>query len=237
MATKHHFIQDIQTDDGWVSDSNSHHIRTVLRLTPGDHILFSNGEGTQWETQITSLDPLRVEIISELQKTVTLPHITLILSAIKPKNIELVLEKVTEIGIDRIILTKTDYSQIPLNTLTKKSTRFKEIIVAAMKQSERATLPELLIIPASEITQYTSELNLVGTTQYTDSPTKLPHILSQSPQPESITLFIGPEGGFSRKEYDIMQEIFTPVTFGTYVLRAETAAIVGSGILVQEKLQ
>lgn len=235
MATKHHFIQDILADDGWVSDSNSHHIRTVLRLTPGNHVLFSDGKGIQWETQILSLEPLRVEILSEHKKMTNTPHITLILSAIKPKNIELVLEKITEIGIDRIILTKTDYSQIPLDTLSKKLARFQDIIVSAMKQSERATLPEFLIKPASELTNYHSELNLLGTTQYTNSPTKLNQILSQSSEPKSITLFIGPEGGFSRKEYDIMQEIFIPVTFGDYVLRAETAAIVGSGILVQEK--
>ncbi len=237
MATIHHFIQDIVADNGWVATEHTHHIRTVLRLTIGDFILFSDGKGTQWETQIDTLDPLRVSILSTTQKPSKPPYLTLILSAIRPKNIELVLEKVTEIGVDRIILTKTDYSQIPLDILNKKSQRFTDIITAAMKQSERATMPEFHICPDSELSQYHGELNLIGTTQYTEQPPSLSSILTKStPSPSFITLFIGPEGGFSQAEYLDIQSSFIPVTFSPNTLRTETAAILGSGIIIQEKI-
>jgi 16S rRNA (uracil1498-N3)-methyltransferase len=233
MPTIHHFIQNIQEDNGRVSKKNAHHIQDVLRLSLGNIVIFSDGEGTQWKTIISQESPLIVDILESSKIEKFVPTITLIVSIIKPKLLELVIEKATELGVDRLIITHTDYSQIPLSTLDRKLSRFESIIEAAMKQSERTNRLELELLPFRELLKPLSELNIVATTQHTLNP---PSILSlQNTKLKSVSLLIGPEGGFSPEEYQIIQQTFSPISLGHNILRTETSVIIGSGILSQWK--
>lgn len=230
--TIHRFFQDIEASNGHIDPAEAHHMRRVLRLTPGDSVMFSDGNGTEWDCVIRSFDPDMVEIQDKRTLPFSDPKITLVISAIKPANLELILEKGTELGVDQFVITKTDFSQIPLDKLTKKQDRFEKILVSATKQCERGFIPKLNIVPVSELDSWKSQVNLIGTTQYIDDP----ELLTKIDLGESVTLFIGPEGGFSEDEYRQFEQDFTPVTFGLYVLRSETAAIAGVTILAQQKL-
>ena len=216
----------------------SHHITQVLRMRVGDHIQATDGNGGLYEAKITSLDPFDITIYNSTVVKPSSYRLRLIISAIKVPLLELIIQKLTEIGVDDIIITHTDFSQIPLKQIESKLDRFKTIITTACKQAERAYFPTLSLQELHQISYPTqNSLNLMGNTQYTLGETS--RIIDINLDAfSSITLFIGPEGGFSEKEYqDLIEHYqYIPVQFTPYILRTETAAIIGSGIIKAKRI-
>jgi len=209
-----------------------HHIKDVLRLKPGTSIKATDGKGNLYDLRITNLKPFSLEIVSIKNITNNNIYIRCIIATIKIPLLELVIQKLTEIGVDEIIITKTKFAQISLEKLENKLKRWQTIINTACKQAERVHFPTISIKNIDKIEyDIDSNLNLVGDTQFSDNPKdikslSLDHI-------KSITLLIGPEGGFEKQEYTNLVEKYNyiPVNFTPYILRSETAAIVGTGIL------
>jgi 16S rRNA (uracil1498-N3)-methyltransferase len=207
-----------------------HHIKDVLRLKPGANIKATDGKGNLYDLRITNLKPFSLEIINIQNIATNTIHIRCIIATIKVPLLELIIQKLTEIGVDEIIVTKTKFAQINLDKLENKLQRWHTIINTACKQSEQVYFPILSIQELDQINYPTNSLNLIGDTQYSKaSPIHNFDIKGQS----DITLLIGPEGGFSQKEYQYLIEhyAYNPVLFTPYILRAETAAIVGAGII------
>jgi 16S rRNA (uracil1498-N3)-methyltransferase len=207
-----------------------HHISNVLRLKPNEIIQATDGIGTLYQLKINSLKPFKGDIVETITIPRQKPSIRVIISIIKIPLLELIIQKLTEIGVDEIIITKTDYAQINLKDIISKQNRWNTIIQTACKQSEQVYFPILSIQELDQINYPTNSLNLIGDTQYSKAtPIHSLDIKGQS----DITLLIGPEGGFSQKEYQYLIEhyAYNPVLFTPYILRAETAAIVGAGII------
>jgi 16S rRNA (uracil1498-N3)-methyltransferase len=207
-----------------------HHITNVLRLKPNEIIQATDGKGTLYNLKITSLKPFQTEIIESFSTEKTNPSIRVIVSIIKIPLLELIIQKLTEIGIDEIIITKTDYAQINLKDIKLKQNRWNTIITTACKQSEQVYFPTLTIQELDQIDYTPNSLNLIGDTQY-NKPIPIHSIDIENIS--DINLLIGPEGGFSQKEYAdlVSQYSYMAVSFNPNILRAETAAIVGAGIL------
>lgn len=207
-----------------------HHITHVLRAKPNEIIQATDGKGCLYTLKITSIKPFVVDIVDTIVIEKPRPYIRMIISVIKIPLLELILQKITEIGISEIIITKTDYAQIHLKNIISKQNRWNTIIKTACKQSEQVYFPTLTIQELEHIHYSENSLNLIGDTQYNQAKTI--HTLDMRGQSD-ITVFIGPEGGFSQTEYDnlISQYHYIPVAFTPYILRAETAAIVGAGII------
>jgi 16S rRNA (uracil1498-N3)-methyltransferase len=207
-----------------------HHISNVLRLKPNEIIQATDGKGVLYNLKISSLKPFQTEIIDIVTTKRTKPSIRVIVSIIKIPLLELIIQKLTEIGIDEIIITKTDYAQINLKDIKLKQNRWNTIITTACKQSEQVYFPNLTIKELDQISYPANSLNLIGDTQY--SKASLIHSFDIKGQSD-ITLLIGPEGGFSQKEYQYLIEnyAYNSVLFTPSILRAETAAIVGAGII------
>lgn len=225
-----YFIFDKNTDN--LALDEIHHIRDVLRLKPNTSIKATDGQGNLYELKIKSLKPFSVDIV----KTHNLPnnsiYIRCIIATIRTPLLELIIQKLTEIGIDEIIITKTKFAQISLDKLESKLNRWETIIHTACKQAEIVDFPTISIQNLNQI-QYPIEnnLNLIGDTQYS---IEAPNIKSVNlTNIKTINLLIGPEGGFEKEEYKnlLQQYNYTPITFAPNILRAETAAIVGAGIL------
>jgi len=207
-----------------------HHISNVLRLKPNEIIQATDGKGVLYNLKISSLKPFQTEIIDIVTTKRTKPSIRVIVSIIKIPLLELIIQKLTEIGIDEIIITKTDYAQINLKDIKLKQNRWNTIITTACKQSEQVYFPTLTIQELDQIDYTPNSLNLIGDTQY-NKPIPIHSIDIENIS--DINLLIGPEGGFSQKEYaDLLaQYSYMAVSFNPNILRAETAAIVGAGIL------
>jgi 16S rRNA (uracil1498-N3)-methyltransferase len=225
-----YFIFDKNTDN--LALDEIHHIKDVLRLKPNTTIKATDGQGNLYELIIKSLKPFSVDIV----KTHNLPnnsiYIRCIIATIKTPLLELIIQKLTEIGIDEIIITKTKFAQINLDKLESKLSRWETIIHTACKQAEILHFPTISIQNLHQIQYHTeNNLNLIGDTQYS---TKAPDIKTINlTNIKTINLLIGPEGGFEKEEYKdlINQYNYIPITFAPNILRSETAAIVGAGIL------
>lgn len=222
-------------------DEEAQHIRGSLRLGKNDYVRLFNGE-SEYVARLTvvSKDVVMAEIteayFSESPGEKIRTKITLFQSLIRIPHFELVLQKATELGVDRIVPLDAEFSQIKLNNIDKKFIRWEKIILEACKQSERHTIPELLpIAKFNEVIEkfnfYDIDLPLFFTTPRA-SVTKISELTSLKSTADeiissrSIGVFIGPEGGFSPLEHQAAAEANIKfVATSDMILRAETAGI------------
>jgi len=155
------------------------------------------------------------------------------------ERFELVLQKLTELGVNRIVPIESERSSTlaERDSGQKKSHRWPDVILKASRQCRRAMLPELL-----EVHSFADALNCASSTELKlmlyegDASWSLTEGFG-SFTPQSVALLVGPEGGFSADEVEQAQaEGFLPVTLGPRILRTETAAIVAAAI-VQSSLE
>lgn len=151
--------------------------------------------------------------------------ITCILSLIKNDKFELTIQKLVELGVKRIVPYESVRSVVKVKD-NKKLIRIKKIVKEAAEQSHRNIVPEVSEVASiKDLEKYKSERNYIcyeSEKNITDIETC-----------KSITYIIGPEGGFEDKEYEtICSKGFESVSLGKRILRAETAAIYMTSIIV-----
>lgn len=224
-----YFIFDNSTENLAVDEI--HHIKDVLRLKPGTNIQATNGTGDLYDLKIKNLKPFQLEILNTQNISEPKIHIHCIISIIKIPFLELVIQKLTEIGVDEITITKTKFAQIGLDKVENKLERWQNIISTACKQSERAYFPKISIKNLDEIKYRDNSINFIGDTQFSANPKNIKSIALDNIT--DINFLVGPEGGFEQQEYtDLIENYnYIPIKLTPYILRSETAAIVGAGIL------
>lgn len=222
------YAPDIETDYS-LPEMESGHCCRVLRMKEGDTIHAVDGKGFAYECIITDANPKKTEldIISRLEeKRHWKPQITL---AVAPtKNIdrmEWLLEKAVEIGIDRIIFLKCARSE----RKDVKTDRLNKILVSAMKQSMKASLPEFCGMKTFK--EFINDLDALKDSSikimgYCSDEFPRKELVKVYEKGKDVTLLIGPEGDFSPDEVEMsVKSGFIPATFGNTRLRTETAAL------------
>ncbi|MCR4907862.1 MAG: 16S rRNA (uracil(1498)-N(3))-methyltransferase [Lachnospiraceae bacterium] len=222
--------QDIYIEGGDVS-----HIRSVLRLKPGETVSVRDGVSEdEYRCHIEDFSEERVHCRLDFVKKadVELPvKVTICQGLPKGDKLENVIQKCTELGAFRFIPVQTERSVIRLTPAkaAAKTERWRKIAEAAAKQSKRAIVPEVL-----EPVDFTGVLKLP---EKTGGTFLLPYelcsdfsatrqVLEGIAPGSSLTILIGPEGGFSEKEALLAEKAgFIPVTLGRRILRTETAAM------------
>ena len=151
--------------------------------------------------------------------------ITCILSLIKNDKFELTLQKLVELGVKKIVPYKAVRSVVKVKD-NKKIDRLNKIVREAAEQSHRNIIPEVCdFADIKDLEKYKSELNYIC---YESEKN-----ISGIPSSKSITYVIGPEGGFDESEYKkICNFGFESISLGKRILRAETAAIYMTSIIV-----
>lgn len=151
--------------------------------------------------------------------------ITCILSLIKNDKFELTLQKLVELGVKRIVPYKSVRSVVKVKD-NKKLDRLQKIVREAAEQSHRNIIPEVCnFADLKDLQNYKSDLNYICY----ESDKNIVDIK----QSKSITYVIGPEGGFEDNEYKKICELgFESISLGNRILRAETAAIYMTSIIV-----
>lgn len=151
--------------------------------------------------------------------------ITLCTALYKGKNFEWMLQKAAELGVSRIVPFVSANTIVQLEDpikQSKKLARWQSILEAACNQSNRSSYVLLEPIQNLEnLKDYKSKASLVAYEKESE------HHLADALQdfPESITVVLGPEGGFEEREIESLKEQgFVPVSLGKNILRAETAA-------------
>ena len=217
------YAPDIEALSRLPEDESAHCVR-VLRKSEGDTITITDGKGFFYDAHIVVPHPKRCEVvIDEKRKWVKPWHFSLHLAVAPTKNIDRIgwlTEKITELGIDTITPLLCRFSE----RKELKPERIQKVLVSAMKQSQKAMLPQLNpMIPFGEFikSSFPGEKYLAHC--YEGEKKTLP----QSCVPGSnVTLLIGPEGDFSEDEVALaIRNGFVPVSLGESRLRTETAAL------------
>lgn len=214
-------------DDPTLPEVESGHCVRVLRHSAGDMVEVVDGRGSVYSCRITDAHPRHtgLEILSV--ERVSLCWSNNITIAVAPtKNIdrmEWLVEKLVEVGVNRIIPLRCRFSE----RKDLKVERLEKIAVAAMKQSLKARMPEIL-----PLTPFAKALELTagGANRYIAyCDRSIPRLLfSREYIPgEDTVVFIGPEGDFSPEEIRAaLDSGCIPVSLGDNRLRTETAALV-----------
>lgn len=153
-------------------------------------------------------------------------NITVILSLIKNDKMDFAIQKLCELGVKRIVPYKAYRSVVKEGKATNKIDRFKKIAKEACEQSHRNIIPEITdFINIKEIKNYMSDINVIA---YENEDNIVNNFKCNS-----ITILIGPEGGFDEKELEIIKNLgFNSISLGKRILRAETAAIYLTSLIV-----
>ena len=219
------YAPDILTDPT-LPESDSGHCVRVLRKREGDTIEVIDGKGHRITCVITAAHPRHTTV--EIVETVDVApswsnRITVAVAPTKHLDrMEWMVEKLTEIGVNRIIPLLCRHSE----RREIKVERLEKIAVAAMKQSLKATLPE--IWPMTPISKVIGELDDPGRFIAYCDPSIPRRLLAREYRPATDTvILIGPEGDFSPEEIrSALDAGYRPVTLGDNRLRTETAAVV-----------
>lgn len=200
-----------------------HHLSTVLRIRANENIKIFNSNDGEWLAQIKEISHKRavLEVKSKIREPEEYPiSITVACALIKHHRLGILIEKCTELGATAFIPLITERTTAP----TLKLDKLQAYVIGAAEQSTRISVPAIYEAAplASFLKESKSKTILTCHFQATPIMQALPNIKAKD-----IIILIGPEGGFSKKELELMagyQNVIN-VSLGNNVLRAETAAI------------
>jgi len=202
----------------------SNHILKSMRQKIGDEIYFTNGCGSLFKGIITTIKP---EVNTNCTLIKTIPpdthKIIMAVGFIRQNRLDFLIEKITEIGVHKIVLFASQNSNYYSNNIEK----FQKITRQAIKQSQRLYLPEIETINNFEkmISNYSSCKNKFVTDQF--AKMSLSEITKQDIIQNSTIFIIGPEGGLTEDEITFAKSNgYKNILLGKYRLRTETAALV-----------
>ena len=226
-----YFLKSITDNELIFYESDIHHIKNVMRYKIGDQIEAIWDE-TIYLCQIASIEPLNVSIIdTKKENRDNNINLTIAISLVQEQKFDLILQKLTELGVNKIIPIKTERSIVKLadSKLLKKYQRWQNICKEASEQSHRTNIPQIeKVLTLKELANYDSNLKLICSLNDKTKPIK--DYLKEELQ--EMLFVIGPEGGFSIQEENfLMNNNFKPISLGKRVLRVETAAIYVASII------
>jgi len=219
------YTPDITGELYTLPEEESRHCIKVLRLEQGDPLVAVDGKGNWCHCHVEFPDAKRCQIrcIEKIPNYGKRPfHLHIAIAPTKNnERLEWFLEKCTEIGIDEITPLLCAHSERKILHLE----RLEKIIIAAMKQSQKAYLP--VLHPLTEFKSFVQHphngLKCIAHCEEGDRK-RLDDIYMPN---QDVTLLIGPEGDFSPTEIQLaIVHQFTPISLGESRLRTETAGIV-----------
>ena len=223
-----HFYCTVITEGRLTLDENeSSHAVRVCRATEGDTLQLCDGLGHFADATIVRADPkaCEVEVAEVVTASTERPKVSLGIACLKDDALEEVVFHAAQTEIDKIVFLRTDFSQEPKNSDLHKTVRRAELkSLVSLKQSKKPWLTRIEgpVTLDEWLGGYKGDIILCDA--------------SGSPPPEEIknetTLLIGPEGGFSPREIDLLKALGSRTRLlglGKTRLRARTAAIIALG--------
>ena len=235
---RYFFIDSLENKDAFLSitGSDARHIRTVLRLKPGDKIGLFDGKGSEYEAEIVDVSPGKVNIslIRSFPSTAESPiRITMAQGFLKERKMDGLIRQLSELGITKWVPFIAERS-VPMpdeKQLLTRTKRWEKIAREAVKQCRRGRIMEI-----GDTASFSQVLNQAEDSDlkisfWEDEARPIQTITPEGPV-HSVFALIGPEGGFTRKEIETAKDHgFVTAGLGPRTLRAETAALAASVLL------
>lgn len=237
------FVEDSQIGREFVTITGSdvNHIKNVLRMKQGEKIRISNQKGLDYFCEISEVTDtfVQADILREAAASTELPAKIYLFQGIpKGDRMETVIEKAVELGVYEIIPVAMKYCVVKLDAKKEASkvARWQKLAEAAAKQSKRSIIPKIHPVMSYKeaaayamecdvrLVPYENERGMQGTKE----------ALSSIKAGESVSVMIGPEGGFAEEEIAMVRDTMQVISLGKRILRTDTAGIAVMSMLMLE---
>jgi len=233
MARRRFFVESVHSGMAELTGEQALHLTRVLRVEVGQRYEISDNQ----RVYLSEVDTARKErvlfrIIEEIPAVFPVVSVVLLVSLIKFERLELILEKATELGVERIVPVVASRSEKGLDrAAAKRMERWSKIVLEASQQSRRARLPELerpLMLREAFACEAGHRYLLEENANGQPLLSALPDTVSAG-----VALLIGPEGGWTDAEREqAAVRGWVPVSLGPQILRTETAAIAAIAVIM-----
>lgn len=237
----HFFVEPEQISEKeiWITGSDVNHIRSVLRMKPGEEILISSRTGGDYHCAVEEIgqDEVRTSIMwkEALGRELSCP-IVLFQGLPKGDKMEMVIQKNVELGVHAIVPVSMKRCVVKLDEkkAQAKQKRWQQISESAAKQAKRGIVPEILpVMSFAQALDYTKDFEQkLLPYECAEGIEGTRRILSGIQPGQKVAVFIGPEGGFDEKEVEEAKKAgFQVLTLGRRILRTETAGMMLLSVL------
>ncbi len=230
MARRRFFVNSIHDSRAELSGEDALHLSRVLRAAPGECYEISDNVGVYLaEIESARKDRVVFRVLEPVESAPPPVEVTLLAALFKFDRFEWMVEKVTELGVARIVPVVAGRSEHGLDkAAVKRVERWRRIAVEASQQSRRARLPEIMDAEPFDraVARASAQRFLLD-----EAPGGAP--LAAAVRGGEVALLCGPEGGWTGAERQRAIEAgWQPVTLGPTILRAETAAMAAMAVVM-----
>lgn len=221
----------------------AHRLGRVLRLRPDDLVLLFDGSGKEFLAHIADINSHDVRCIVEEERPCPAEPtvaVTLYQSLIRPQRLEWVLEKGCELGMSAFVPVISARSMVTGEKSPARLERWRRIVIEAAEQCGRCSVPAVSA-PSAFIEACQQARGLLILPWEDEDAVHLQDLLHSLAQrvlpgePLTVSLFIGPEGGFTPEEVVMARQRGAHiVSLGHRILRSETAAVATLAVIMAE---
>lgn len=223
-----------------ITGEDAFHIARSLRMAVGDSLTVSDGEGTDYNCRLTRIRDEECEcdiISSESGRSESSAKITLFMAYPKGDKLETVIQKAVELGAFRIVPFESArcIKRPKAEKLDRQLERLNRIAKEAAKQCGRSCLPEVSAPLSFSDMLSEAALSEIALLCYENEDGRSVKNAIAGKRPESISVVVGSEGGFSPEEVDAaLSAGLSSVTLGKRILRCETAPLAALAMIAYE---
>ena len=223
--------KNIKNNEIVINDkSDCNHIQNVFRLNVGDKLRVIDGQ-FEYITEIISVAKKEIilNIIEKNEDNYSIDRkIDVALGVLKNDKMNLAIQKLTEIGVNKIIPLQTEHVVVKLN---EKKEKWDTIVKEALKQCRGVKFVEIDSLTKLENIKFSEYDKILYAYENSEQSQKIHEVIKD--ENKKILYIIGPEGGITLDEVEFLKKSGAiEVSLGKRILRAETAAIILGGILV-----
>ena len=240
----HQFFVDrdqIGTEYITITGEDVKHIKNVLRMKEGEEVRISDGVGGDFFCTIEKVtsEEVLAKILPKEAGNTELPNRIFLFQAVpKGERMEYVIQKAVELGVYEIIPVEMKYCVVRLDDKKKekKRERWQAIAKSAAKQAKRSRIPEIHpVMSYDKAVEYAKNCQLCLVPDENERGMKgTREVLKNIETGMDISVMIGPEGGFSEEEIEMVREEMEVLSLGKRILRTDTAAITVMSMLMLE---
>lgn len=223
-----------------LTEGLAHRVIHVLRMKIGDRAILCDSQGNEWVAEITKLEPNAVSLSliepfsSQTELTVS---VTLMQGIPKGEKMDFIVQKATELGVQKIVpmFTKRTVVQLSPERARSKRERWQRVAISAVEQSGGKIVPEIALpVKFRQAVEEASRADL-WLLFYEAADEPLREVLQHFKNANQVVVMVGPEGGFDPSEVSMAQkEGAKVVSLGKRILKTETAAIVAVALTLYE---
>ena len=228
-----YFAKLLDSEHIKLESEDEHHILHVMRMKKDDEIEVVAND-TLFLCRIESTNPLNIYIVHQIDSDVEFNvDVALLFALTKGDRTDLVVQKATELGVKRIALIQSERTVVKYEEkdIAKKCARYEKIMKEASEQSHRLIVPQMMgVFNLKKLPKEVfSDLNYVA---YEKDANDTSGMFANFDRNKSMTILVGPEGGFSEEEINALtKQGFIRTSLGKRILRAETAAIYALSVI------